>query len=108
MNNTRTSSNFKGHRPRTGLRIQTVVGTPYSSLYDTFSSRYSVSCSEYLCPETLACVPGPGKCPCPSPEDIKCIVPDLEGGETIVCTRGKSGCVEVEKLMRKGVRNKKK
>ena len=64
-----------------------------------------VSCSSYLCPETLDCVAKPIDCPCPSPEDIKCLIPDSEGDvddATVVCTRGQKDCIEVEMLMRKG------
>lgn len=64
-----------------------------------------VSCSSYLCPETLDCVARPIDCPCPSPEDIKCLIPDTEGDvddATVVCTRGQKDCIEVEMLMRKG------
>ncbi|KAF8969486.1 hypothetical protein BDZ97DRAFT_1915436 [Flammula alnicola] len=70
----------------------------------------SVSCSQYLCPETLDCVARPGDCPCPNPEDIKCIIPDMEGAvedATVVCTRGQKECGEVERLMRKGVKPRK-
>ncbi|KAF9478155.1 hypothetical protein BDN70DRAFT_783844, partial [Pholiota conissans] len=63
----------------------------------------SVACSQYLCPETLDCVQKPVDCPCPNPEDIKCIVPDMEGDvedATVICTRGQKECSEVDKLMR--------
>ncbi|KAF8913752.1 long chronological lifespan protein 2 [Gymnopilus junonius] len=71
----------------------------------------SVSCSQYLCPETLDCVAKPVDCPCPNPEDIRCIVPDTEvdvEGATVMCTRGHNDCTEVEKLMKRGVKPKKK
>lgn len=63
----------------------------------------SVSCSHYLCPTTLDCVRRPVDCPCPDIQDVKCIIPDMEGDvedATVVCTRGQNDCVEVEKLMR--------
>jgi hypothetical protein len=70
----------------------------------------AVSCSQYLCPETLDCVKSPVDCPCPNPEDIKCTIPDMEGGvedATVVCTRGQNECVEVERLVKKGVKTRK-
>ena len=70
----------------------------------------AVSCSQYLCPETLDCVKRPVDCPCPNSEDIKCTIPDMEGGvddATVVCTRGQNGCAEVERLMKKGHKTKK-
>ncbi|KIM46346.1 hypothetical protein M413DRAFT_64868 [Hebeloma cylindrosporum] len=70
----------------------------------------SVSCSQYLCPETLDCVKRPSDCPCPNPEDIKCTIPDMEGGvedATVVCTRGQNECAEVERLMKKGAKTRK-
>ncbi|KAF4620065.1 hypothetical protein D9613_005128 [Agrocybe pediades] len=70
----------------------------------------SVSCSQYMCPETLDCVAKPSQCPCPNAEDIKCIIPDSEGGAedaTVICTRGQNECAEVERLMRKGSKSKK-
>ncbi|CAA7259616.1 unnamed protein product [Cyclocybe aegerita] len=61
-----------------------------------------VACSQYMCPETLDCVPRPSDCPCPNAEDIKCNIPDADGeGSTFVCTRGPNDCREVERLMRK-------
>ncbi|QRV87424.1 cytochrome P450 family protein [Ceratobasidium sp. AG-Ba] len=50
----------------------------------------AIPCSQYLCPNTLACVSTPVLCPCPAPEDIKCVIPDAEGGSndgTVVCVR---------------------
>ncbi|WVR04466.1 hypothetical protein IAU60_001469 [Kwoniella sp. DSM 27419] len=54
----------------------------------------------YVCPSSLACVPTPADCPCPHPEDIKCVIPDErdrdEGeGPPFICTRGDTGCDEV-------------
>ncbi|KAK1926507.1 long chronological lifespan protein 2 [Papiliotrema laurentii] len=56
----------------------------------------------YVCPASLACVPTPADCPCPYPEDIKCVIPDHrdrdEGeGPPFVCIRGGS-CDEVERF----------
>ncbi|KAJ3575825.1 hypothetical protein NP233_g834 [Leucocoprinus birnbaumii] len=64
----------------------------------------SVSCAHYLCPLTLDCVGNPSECPCPNVEDIKCLVPDMDGDVddgTVICVRGKQECEEVEKLMKK-------
>ncbi|KAF8646380.1 hypothetical protein AX16_007246 [Volvariella volvacea WC 439] len=58
----------------------------------------SISCSQYLCPTTLDCVPRPADCPCPYVEDIKCTIPDADGQATVVCVRGGQGCQEVENL----------
>ncbi|KAF8524635.1 hypothetical protein BU17DRAFT_42788 [Hysterangium stoloniferum] len=60
----------------------------------------AVSCSQYLCPKTLDCVDTPSACPCPFPEDIKCIVPDAQDKAfaTVFCVRGESECAQVEKL----------
>ncbi|KAN0097416.1 hypothetical protein V8E55_001862 [Tylopilus felleus] len=60
----------------------------------------AVSCSSYLCPDSLVCVDRPSECPCPREEDIKCIVPDAEDTETgtVVCVRGMNGCAVVERL----------
>ena len=34
-------------------------------------------CLEYLCPDTLTCVPTPDDCPCPLPRfQLRCILPD--------------------------------
>lgn len=54
----------------------------------------------YVCPASLACVPTPADCPCPYPEDIKCVVPDNrprdEGeGPPFFCVRGDTGCAQV-------------
>ncbi|WWD07896.1 hypothetical protein V865_006003 [Kwoniella europaea PYCC6329] len=50
----------------------------------------------YVCPSSLACVPTPADCPCPYPEDIKCVIPDNrerdEGeGPPFVCVRSTGG-----------------
>ncbi|KAF9006538.1 long chronological lifespan protein 2 [Cyathus striatus] len=78
-----------------------------ASQWATYSD--SVSCSHYLCPETLDCVQRPIDCPCPNMEDIKCTIPDKEGrteDATVVCVRGANGCSEVERLVRKGFQEK--
>ncbi|WVQ84094.1 long chronological lifespan protein 2 [Cryptococcus sp. DSM 104549] len=54
----------------------------------------------YVCPASLACVPTPADCPCPYPEDVKCVIPDHrprdEGeGPPFVCVRGDVGCAQV-------------
>ncbi len=63
-----------------------------------------VSCSQYLCPMTLDCVDSPSECPCPNAEDIKCLIPDMDGDvddATVVCVRGQQECAEVERLMKR-------
>ncbi|KAF8897742.1 hypothetical protein BD779DRAFT_1492282 [Infundibulicybe gibba] len=75
-------------------------GTPHRS-----SQVDSVSCSQYLCPITLDCVPLPVDCPCPDEQDIKCAIPDIEGDvdeATVVCVRGQEECAQVEWLMHRG------
>ncbi|TFK43686.1 hypothetical protein BDQ12DRAFT_675391 [Crucibulum laeve] len=70
----------------------------------------SVSCSQYLCPHTLDCVARPADCPCPNVEDVKCVIPDMEGDiedSTIVCVRGRNDCAEVERLVRRSGSSKK-
>jgi hypothetical protein len=63
----------------------------------------TVSCSEYLCQDTLVCVPKPIDCPCPNVEDIKCVVPDAQdaGSGTRLCIRGGTDCTQLEKLVKK-------
>lgn len=60
----------------------------------------AVQCSNYLCPKTLDCVETPSACPCPNPEDIKCLVPDGQdkGSATVFCVRGEVECSEIEHL----------
>lgn len=60
----------------------------------------TVQCSDYLCPKTLTCVPNPAQCPCPDPQDVKCLIPDSEDSEgaTVVCVRGGSDCSVLERL----------
>ncbi|EGO02081.1 hypothetical protein SERLA73DRAFT_49250 [Serpula lacrymans var. lacrymans S7.3] len=62
----------------------------------------SMQCSQYLCTDTLACVSQPSECPCPSVEDVKCMVPDTQDKDaaTVVCVRGETECSVVERLMR--------
>ncbi|KAL4241960.1 Long chronological lifespan protein 2 [Abortiporus biennis] len=38
----------------------------------------AVPCSQYLCPDSLVCVATPSQCPCPDPQDIKCLIPDVD------------------------------
>lgn len=63
----------------------------------------TVSCSEYLCQDTLVCVAKPMDCPCPNVEDIKCVVPDVQDAAsgTRLCIRGGSDCGQLEKLVKK-------
>jgi len=62
-----------------------------------------ISCSTYLCPDTLACVTSPSECPCPSVEDERCLIPDAlnRDAATVLCVRGGRGCADVERLMKK-------
>ncbi|EPQ59100.1 hypothetical protein GLOTRDRAFT_136062 [Gloeophyllum trabeum ATCC 11539] len=62
-----------------------------------------VPCSDYLCPDTLVCVSNPIDCPCPDVQDVKCLIPDAQdkGGATVLCVRGREGCQEAERLMRR-------
>jgi len=73
----------KGHSP-----------TMWSSQADV------VGCNEYLCPSTLVCVDNPSDCPCPSPQDIKCIVQDsqIKGTGTVVCMSGTNGCKSLDRF----------
>ncbi|SCU90230.1 LADA_0F02652g1_1 [Lachancea dasiensis] len=35
------------------------------------------ACTDYLCPDTLACVKSAGDCPCPFPKSqLRCVLPD--------------------------------
>ncbi|EIW82069.1 hypothetical protein CONPUDRAFT_34922, partial [Coniophora puteana RWD-64-598 SS2] len=63
----------------------------------------AVSCSQYLCPDTLICVSRPADCPCPNVEDVKCTIPDSQdkGSATVLCVRGEKECASVEQLTRK-------
>ncbi|KAI0267894.1 hypothetical protein BGY98DRAFT_938478 [Russula aff. rugulosa BPL654] len=63
----------------------------------------SLSCSEYLCQDTLVCVSKPIDCPCPNVQDIKCVVPDAQDGSsgTRLCIRGGTDCAQIEKLAKK-------
>ncbi|RSH83868.1 Long chronological lifespan protein 2 [Saitozyma podzolica] len=62
----------------------------------------SVHCrAGYVCPGSLTCVPTPADCPCPYPEDVKCVLPDDrprdEGeGPPFVCVRGQQECERVK------------
>ncbi|KAE9410046.1 hypothetical protein BT96DRAFT_464226 [Gymnopus androsaceus JB14] len=60
-----------------------------------------VSCSQYLCPNTLDCVALPHDCPCPDQEDVKCIIPDADNSNvgTVVCARGPEACQSVERIV---------
>ncbi|CAH7687805.1 hypothetical protein PPACK8108_LOCUS22650 [Phakopsora pachyrhizi] len=57
------------------------------------------SCSQYLCPSTLDCVPRPVDCPCPNQEDIKCPInsPSISFS-TFICTRS-PGCSRVNEAL---------
>jgi hypothetical protein len=77
---------------------------PSRSLVNTLLFYFiTVSCTEYLCQDTLVCVSKPIDCPCPNVEDIKCVVPDAQdgGSGTRLCIRGRTDCAQVEKLEKK-------
>lgn len=63
---------------------------------------FQVHCSSYLCPTTLDCVKRPSECPCPNPEEIKCLIPDSDsrGDGTVVCVSGERGCKSLERKMK--------
>nr|XP_031857380.1 uncharacterized protein CI109_007202 [Kwoniella shandongensis]KAA5524452.1 hypothetical protein CI109_007202 [Kwoniella shandongensis] len=69
--------------------------------YKGWNDMAEVHCrAGYVCPASLACVPTPADCPCPYPEDVKCVIPDHrdrdEGeGPPFVCVRGEVGCKDV-------------
>lgn len=61
----------------------------------------SISCSTYLCPDSLVCVAQPSECPCPYAEDVRCVIPDPQDGGasgTVTCVRGAERCSVVERL----------
>ncbi|KAF5393023.1 hypothetical protein D9757_001338 [Collybiopsis confluens] len=61
----------------------------------------SVSCTQFLCPNTLECVAAPHDCSCPDLEDVKCIIPDADNKNvgTVLCARGPDACQAVEKVI---------
>ncbi|TFK28881.1 hypothetical protein FA15DRAFT_583636 [Coprinopsis marcescibilis] len=72
-----------------------------ASQYAAFAE---IGCSQYLCPSTLDCVARPADCPCPDTQDVKCLIPDMDGDAddaTVVCVRGGTDCSNVEKLIRR-------
>jgi hypothetical protein len=68
-----------------------------------YSLLVIVSCSDYLCQDSLVCVQRTIDCPCPVVQDVKCIVPDAQeaGSGTRLCIRGGTDCAQVEKLVNK-------
>lgn len=112
---------FHGHQQQQE-RPQSSSGSQWTAMADQSASSFFelslcrcplnllhnhlVACSQYLCPTTLLCVPNPMACPCPSPEDIKCVINDHDSfnprgsSGTVVCARGSHGCDKVEKLLR--------
>jgi hypothetical protein len=85
-----------GQCTQTAVRAAAIFHSPY--IYSII-----VSCSEYLCQDTLVCVTKPIDCPCPNVEDIKCVVPDAQdaGSGTRLCIRGGTDCTQLEKLVKK-------
>ncbi len=82
-----------------------VLSLPVSTSSSSYAllSFITVSCSEYLCQDTLVCVSKPIDCPCPNVEDIKCVVPDAQdgGSGTRLCIRGGTDCAQIERLAKK-------
>ena len=78
-------------------------GEPY--VPPTTLSRFGdkVSCSDYLCEDTLVCIKRPIECPCRVVQDVKCVVPDTQdaGSGTRLCIRGATNCAQIEKLANK-------
>ncbi|BEJ17391.1 hypothetical protein CspHIS471_0607920 [Cutaneotrichosporon sp. HIS471] len=72
--------------------------------YPGWDLLHDVHCrAGYVCTGSLVCVPTPADCPCPYPEDTKCVVPDNrerdEGeGPPFVCVRG--DCDDVVRFSR--------
>ncbi|KAK8846791.1 hypothetical protein IAR55_005879 [Kwoniella newhampshirensis] len=72
-----------------------------SRQFKGWNDMAEVHCSAgYVCPASLACVPTPAECPCPYPEDVKCVIPDHrerdEGeGPPFICVREEVGCKQV-------------
>ena len=100
--------------PTTAIWRPTVgyaCGEPYVPSFTLFMSRQklnrvllvTVSCSDYLCQDSLVCVQRPMDCPCPVVQDVKCIVPDAQepGSGTRLCIRGATDCSQVEKQVTK-------
>ncbi|ORX34506.1 hypothetical protein BD324DRAFT_154723 [Kockovaella imperatae] len=93
-------NNFQFHNPF----HQHEDRTPHRQ-HKGWTEMEQTSCGAgYLCPGSLACVSTPADCPCPYPEDIKCILPDPrerdEGeGPPFVCVRG--SCDEVNAFSKK-------
>ncbi|WVF70020.1 hypothetical protein IAT40_004806 [Kwoniella sp. CBS 6097] len=91
---------FGGHGPHAGHGQHHEEGRP-GRAHRGWGAMDEVHCrAGYVCPGSLACVPTPADCPCPYPEDKKCVIPDDrerdEGeGPPFVCTRGDLGCDEV-------------
>lgn len=65
----------------------------------------------YVCPDTAVCAISPVECPCPVPEDFKCLLPtdaslgSHAGKEPFVCVRGttdgrtaRQECERIQKL----------
>ena len=106
-NNNSHPANNSGQCTQTVVRPEVIVTRvdmhlPVVNLL-TFNLSITVSCSEYLCQDTLVCVSKPIDCPCPNVQDIKCVVPDAQdgGGGTRLCIRGGTDCAQVEKLEKK-------
>ncbi|KAF8258057.1 hypothetical protein EI94DRAFT_1916127 [Lactarius quietus] len=57
----------------------------------------SLSCSDYLCPDSLVCVKRPIDCPCPVVQDVKCSARHAGAWERhTICVRGGADCAQVK------------
>jgi hypothetical protein len=101
-----TSSSTSNHlAANSGPCTRRAVRTPHPH-WPRFLRKLNhskVSCSDYLCEDTLVCVKRPIECPCPVVQDVKCIVPDTQdaGSGTRLCIRGGTDCAQIEKLVNK-------
>jgi len=99
-----SSNNSRGVREhRNGQPMQTQVSSVTSYMLKHPSKEQLVPCNQYLCTDTLLCVPDPVDCPCPYVEDEKCVLvdPHTKRPSSYVCHRGPGGCNEIEKLASK-------
>ncbi|CAO1629310.1 unnamed protein product [Parajaminaea phylloscopi] len=59
----------------------------------------AATCSNYLCPRTLACVTEPSRCPCPFQQQKRCSYPDGLSGKIedggFFCVSEEEGCEKV-------------
>lgn len=70
------------------FRARVKAGTSWS---------YAANCDQFLCRDTLACVPEPSACPCPFAEQKRCLI-----GDAAVCVQ-ESDCRQVERFYNAGL-----